>query len=74
MNATLLITLLLGLLDRATQIGALIQKARGEGRDVTPAELDALVSADDVARQALVDAIRAAGGKAAQRGGGNAEE
>lgn len=67
MNATVLITLLLSLLDRATQIGALIQKARGENRDVTIAELDALVAEDHVARRALVDAIRAAGGTAADR-------
>ena len=57
MNAAALITLLLGLLDRASQIGALIAKARTEGRDVSIAELDALVALDKVARQDLVDAI-----------------
>lgn len=56
------ITLLLGLLDRASQIGTLISSARAEGRDVTPAELDALVAADQLARQALVDAIAKAKG------------
>ncbi len=57
MGAELVITLLLGLLDRATQITTLIQTARTEGRDITPAELDALVEKDNVARKALDDAI-----------------
>lgn len=57
MNATVLISLLLSLLDRASVIGALISKARSENRDVTSAELDALVATDQLARQALVDAI-----------------
>lgn len=60
MGAEVLITLILGLLDRASAIGALLTKARGEGRDVTTAELDALRTADDLARQQLVDAIAAA--------------
>jgi hypothetical protein len=57
MGAEILISLLLGLLDRASQIGALISTARGEGRDITPAELDALMEQDKVAREDLVDAI-----------------
>jgi hypothetical protein len=60
MGAEVLITLILGLLDRASAIGALLTKARGEGRDVTAAELDALRTADDLARQQLVDAIAVA--------------
>ncbi len=60
MNAAAVISLLLGLLDRASSIGALLGKAQSEGRDVTAEELDALVAADAVARQALVDAIAAA--------------
>lgn len=57
MGIDVAISLLLALLDRATQISALIGGARKEGRDITPAELDALIDADKVARQALVDAI-----------------
>ena len=60
MGIDALITLILGLLDRASAIGALITTARAEGRDVSVAELDALVAADQVARQNLVDAIAAA--------------
>lgn len=56
-TAALAIQLLLGLLDRATQIGALISKAQAEKRDITPAELDQLVAADDAAKKALQDAI-----------------
>ena len=57
MGASAAITLLLGLLDRASQIGALLGKAQAEGRDVTEAELDALVTDDGRARDALVAAI-----------------
>ncbi len=60
MGAELAVSLLLGLLDRATQIGALIKTAQSEGRDITSAELDTLVAADDAARKALNDAIAAA--------------
>lgn len=60
MDPLTMVTLLLGLLDRATQIGTLIQTARTEGRDITAAELDALVDADKAARQGLVDAIEKA--------------
>lgn len=54
------ITLLLALLDRATAFGAVIAKARAEGRDISPEELDAFVKADDVARAGLVEAIASA--------------
>lgn len=60
MDPTILISLLLGLIDRASAIGALFTKARAEGRDVTSAELDALVDADKAARDELVKAIAAA--------------
>jgi len=56
-NAAILINLLLGLLDRASTIGALFAKAQSEGRDITDAELDALVADDDAARAALDAAI-----------------
>lgn len=57
MGAEAVIALLLALLDRASAIGALLGKAQTEGRDVTQAEIDAVVQKDDVARDALVDAI-----------------
>jgi hypothetical protein len=56
-GAELALTLLFGLLDRATEITALLNKAKAEGRDVTQAELDSLSLADDVARAELVIAI-----------------
>lgn len=56
------VTLLLGLLDRAGQIGVLIQKAQAEKRDITDAELDQLVEIDNQARKALQDAIAAVRG------------
>ena len=59
MDALSLVTLMLGLLDRASAIGQLIATARRENRDVTSAELDALVDADQIARAALVAAIAA---------------
>ena len=60
MNATIAIQLLLGLLDRASAIGALISKARADKRDISDAELDALMAADDAARAALEKTIAAA--------------
>lgn len=63
--AALAVQLLLSLLDRATQIGALISKAQAEKRDITAAELDTLVAQDDAAKKALDEAIakaRSAGG------------
>ena len=51
------LALLIQLISQADAIGRLIQTARGEGRDITDAELDQLALADDAARQALQDAI-----------------
>ena len=62
MGTTLALNLLFGLLDRAQAIGQLISTAQREGRDVTQAELDALIIADDATRTAQVDAVRRAGG------------
>ena len=59
-GAALALQLLLGLLDRASQVGALINAAKSENRDITNAELDTLVAADDKAKQDLEDAIAAA--------------
>jgi hypothetical protein len=64
MNSAL-VALLLGLLDRAAALKALIDTTRAEGRDPTVAEIDALFAADESARatlQAQIDAARAAGG------------
>lgn len=55
--AGLAVQLLLGLLDRATQVTQLIDKARAENRDVTVSELDALSTAFDEANAKLTDAI-----------------
>ena len=52
-TALLATTLLLRLLEQAQAVGALILKARAEGRDITTDELDALAAADDVVRDAL---------------------
>lgn len=57
MGPEILVSLLLGLLDRAATIGALLTKVKAEGRDVTPAELDQLAADDDAARKALQEAI-----------------
>ena len=57
MGAEVLVTLLLGVIDRASQISALVSLARSEGRDVTSAELETLRQADDAAKKALDDAI-----------------
>lgn len=52
-NALILIQLLTQLLAQAQSIGQLISKARSEGRDVTDAELGALMAQDDAVRAAL---------------------
>jgi len=59
-NAALALQLLLGLLDRATAIGALLSRAQAQGRDITHAELDVLSAEDDAAKAALDAAIKAA--------------
>lgn len=59
-NALILTNLLLGLLDRSAQIGALLSKAQAEGRDITGDELDALFATDAAARAELQAAIDAA--------------
>lgn len=59
MNAALAVQLLIQLLGQADQIAKLLQLAKSEGRDVTGAELDALVGQDEAAKKALQDAIDA---------------
>ena len=51
------INLALTLMDRAAAYMATVNKAKAEGRDVSSAELDAAVAADDKARGAEQDAI-----------------
>jgi len=51
------IGLLLQLIEQAARVSLLIRAAQAEGRDVTSAELAALVAENDAARQGLVDAI-----------------
>lgn len=58
--ALALTNLLLGLLDRATQVSTLLQKSRAEGRDPTVDEMDALFAEDAQARVELANAIAAA--------------
>lgn len=63
MNNALLITqLLLEAATKVQQFGGLLARAHAEGRDVTDAELDALVVADDAARARLDALIKAKGG------------
>jgi hypothetical protein len=58
MNTAVAIQLLLGLLDRATLISSLLEKASSEKRDITPEELEDLVKKDNVAKINLEEAIR----------------
>ncbi len=60
MGTDLALTLLIAALNHAAEIGALISKARLEGRDISDAELDTLVAADAAARAKLQAAIDAA--------------
>lgn len=53
----ILLQLALSLSQQAQRINQLLLAARSEGRDVTDAEIEALVGEDDVARAALDAAI-----------------
>lgn len=59
-NVAILMQVLLPLLDRAGAISSLLQKAHGEGRDITDAELNGLFADDDAAKAHLDAAIAAA--------------
>lgn len=59
MNALLAIQLLTQLLTQAQGLSTVLSKAHAECRDVTAEELDALASADDIARKRLQDLIDA---------------
>jgi hypothetical protein len=57
-NVLLAIALLLQLTEQAAKIGAVIQRAQSEGRDLTLEELKELQAADDISRQRLENAIK----------------
>lgn len=57
MSADLVLSLLIALINQAATVSALIQKAKAENRDVTPAELQTLFDTDALARAKLVIAI-----------------
>ncbi len=65
MNSDLAISLLIALISHASEISALITKAKAEGRDITEDELQGVFDADAVARARLTLAIATA--KAAGR-------
>ena len=50
MGEAAIISLVFGLIDRAASYAAVLNKAKSEGRDVTEAEVDAIVQADDKAK------------------------
>lgn len=56
MNTTGILTavdLMMGLIERATKIGAAVRAARAEGRDLTESELDLMFADDTAARDIL---------------------
>lgn len=58
-NVALALTLLIELTEQIQKVGAMIAKAQAEGRDISPAEFQALKDSDDAARKRLEDAIAA---------------
>lgn len=65
MNAEILVTLLLGLVDRAAAVSALLGKAQAENRDVTLEEIDEAFTVEAVARAELQTAVDEARAKLA---------
>ena len=59
-NIDLLLSLLIALATHAGEISAVITKAKGENRDITNEELQAVFDADQLARAKLTVAIAAA--------------
>lgn len=57
MNADLVLQLLILAVSKAEALGALYNKAKGEGRDVSDEELADLRKLDDESRQRLQDWI-----------------
>ena len=62
MTIDLAVTLLLALINNAGKISELIQRAQTEGRDITPAEWQSVISQNDAARAALATEIEKQGG------------
>jgi len=62
-NVDLLLSLLIALATHAGEISSLITRAKLEGRDVTEAELQTILDADNLARAKLTVAIAAARSK-----------
>jgi hypothetical protein len=60
MNLDLALSLLIALINNTASISALIQKAKGESRDITAAELQSVIDGDSLARANLVIAIATA--------------
>ncbi len=56
-----LITLATNALANAGKVSALIAERHAQGKQITQADLDAIVGGDDVAKKALQDAIASAG-------------
>lgn len=63
--ATLAVDLLIAMIANAGQISQLITNAKAQGRDVTLAELQAVIDGDALARANLVIAIANAKAKGA---------
>lgn len=59
-NVSLAIELLIAIVNQAQKIGAALQTAKNENRDLTAEEIAVFVGADDAAKKALQDAIDAA--------------
>ena len=55
--ATLAVDLLIAIITNAGAISQLIAQAKAENRDITPAELQAIIEGDTAARVNLVAAI-----------------
>lgn len=60
MDPVTAVGLLLTLVDKVGTLGAMISKAQTEKRDLTQAEVQQLIAADDAARASLQSAIAAA--------------
>jgi hypothetical protein len=62
-NTALALQVLITLLQQSQTLSNLVAKAQAEGRDLTDAEVDSVVAADDAAKAELAAAIvKARGG------------
>lgn len=62
MKVATAIDLVVALLMQAQKISQIAAQAQSEGREISSEEWAKIISDDDVARQALVDAIKRSGG------------